>query len=119
MVPVRPEPSDLPQIKRAFRAARFMRWSSLPVLVASGVFSSFIGHLTAWQIGLALFLLTLVTTMIIGYNKARCPNCGQVWGVGVVPWLGIGGGITRLEVDETETLVCRRCRLDIGPALRE
>jgi hypothetical protein len=104
----------MPQIKKAFRAAQRMRW--LPGL-AGLVFAApacVIGSLTSWQVGLGFFLILEASVMAAGYQAARCPKCGQVWGLGVVWWIG-----SSASVSELGTFVCRRCRLDIGLGLRD
>jgi hypothetical protein len=112
--PIRPEPADLPQIKKAFRAAQRMRW--LPGL-AGLVFaapSCAIGSRTNWQIGLGFFLIMEASVTVAGYQTARCPKCGQVWGIGALWCVGSSG-----RANELGTFVCRKCRLDIGLGLRD
>jgi hypothetical protein len=87
------------------------------------VFSIFTGMIVAWYVGVAILILSWgVLFIIVGHWQARCPRCGQVW------WDGMGGtgfmgwyGPTELaaQKDEAETLVCRRCRLDIGLGLED
>ena len=82
-----------------------------------------IGGTTAWYIGVLVFIAIWGTLFIYGYRAARCPRCGQVWwsGMGtlaVAPWWYAAGEFAAQE-DETESFVCRRCRLDIGLGLRE
>lgn len=81
-----------------------------------------IGASTAWYLGVISFLTTWGILFIYGYSCARCPRCGQVWwsGMGtlaVAPWwFAITG--SAVHQDETESFVCRRCRLDLGWAFR-
>jgi hypothetical protein len=84
--------------------------------------SIIIGASTAWYFGVLALALMWGALFIFGYSAARCPHCGQVWwsGMGtlaVAPWLF---AVTEQAVqeDETESFVCRRCRLDIGLGLR-
>ena len=76
-----------------------------------------------WYFGVTVFLVTWAALFIYGYSAARCPRCGQVWwsGMGtlaVAPWWFAASESAEHE-DETESMVCRRCRLDIGLGLRE
>ena len=111
--PIPAEPADMPQIRRAFRVARRMRW--LPALVGAvcAPIVYLIGSITTWYVGLGVFVILEAVVMAVGYSAARCPKCGQVWGIGMVWWAGYNGAT------ELKTLVCRRCRTDIRFALRE
>lgn len=112
--PVRPEPADVPQIKRAFRVARRMQWLPLLTGLPCGLGACFIGSFTSWYIGLSVFVIVQSAVMAVGFSLARCPKCGKVWGISELWRVGILG-----EADnELETLVCQRCRLDIGFGLR-
>src|SRR3954471_22252349 len=116
--PVRAEPEERPKVKRAMRAARIMKFCALPV-TALGLLAAFvIGGTSHWYFGLAVFFL-LAPFFILGYSTARCPHCGQVWwGEGTL-WVRHGGVEYPPTDDETESMVCRRCRLEIGLGLRE
>ena len=84
---------------------------SAVVLVATII----VGRTTEWYYGAAVLVVSL-PFFILGYLAARCPHCGQVWW-GTQPWTSADG--VDQTVDETDTMVCRRCRLDIGLGLRE
>jgi hypothetical protein len=116
MSPVRPEPEERPKIKRAMRAARIMKWGA-PLLGGLGLIAAMVvGATSHWYSGVAVFVI-LALCFILGYSAARCPHCGQVWwGEGTLR-VGYGGG--EYTEDETESMVCRRCRLDIRLGLRE
>src|SRR5947208_1394149 len=107
--PIPPEPADIPQIKRAFKAARRTQWLPAVVGLVCAPGAWLIGTVTTWYIGLALVFAVEALVIVIGCTASRCPKCGRCWGTG-----GIGGIETELT-----TLVCRRCRLDIGPGLRD
>jgi hypothetical protein len=75
-----------------------------------------VGRTTEWYFGVGVLVVSL-PFFILGYLAARCPHCGQVWwgeGLGRVSVDGVDQ-----TVDETDTMVCRRCRLDIRLGLRE
>lgn len=91
-----------------------MRWVPALVGVVCVPLACFIGSLTTWYVGLGLYLVFVATTTAIGYSAARCPKCGQVWGIGVFWWAGYCGA-----ANELGTFVCRSCRLDIGLGLRD
>jgi hypothetical protein len=120
-LPIPPTPEERPKIRKAIRVARFMKWYATPISGLSLVFSILAGMVVAWYVGVVILILSWgVLFIIVGYWLARCPRCGQVW------WDGMGGtgfmgwyGPTELaaQKDEAETLVCRRCRLDIGLGL--
>ncbi len=120
MRPLRPDRAEHPKIKRAFRAAKFMKWGSVPLAGVAAVVAVVIGGSSAWYFGLGVFLLAWGVLFILGYSTARCPRCGQVWWswMGLLvfaPWwlIAMGGE------DETDSFVCRKCNLDIGLGLRE
>ena len=105
------------------RAARFMKWGATPLAGVATIAAVIIGASSAWYFGVIAFLVMWSVLFIFGYTCARCPRCGQVWwsGMGtlaVAPWWY---SITEsaAQEDETESFVCRRCRLDIGLGLRE
>jgi hypothetical protein len=120
MRPIRPDPSEYPKIQKAFRAARFMKWWSGILLVVSGFFSIMVGLYTVWYLGLGLLLLLWGILLVGGFSQARCPHCGQVWWSILVflPLVPIWLLIVPEDVEETNTFVCRRCRLDIGMGLK-
>jgi hypothetical protein len=121
MRPVRPEPSEYPNIRKAFRAAKFMKWWSMILLGFTAFLSFVVGRYTVWYLGLGLLLILWGVLLIAGYSKARCPHCGQIWWSSrttllfIVPILLLFMGE---DLDETESYVCRRCRLDIGYGLK-
>ncbi len=121
--PVRPEPAEFPAIKNAMRAARFMKWGAPVVAAAAVILSVAIGKITVWYVGLALVAALWAALYGFGYCAARCPHCGQIWWsalgfFGTAPWGLMEFGPAAQEA-ETESFVCRRCRLDIGSALRQ
>jgi hypothetical protein len=109
--PVRPEPAECPKIKKAMRAARFMKgWA--PLVAGTALIAAIIiGGTCEWYFGVIVFTVSWAALFIFCYSAARCPRCGQVW------W----GDPDAAAVtdDETESMVCRTCRLDIGLGLRE
>ena len=119
MRPIRPDRTEHSKIRKAFRAATFMKWGSVPLVGIAAIIALLIGSSSQWYLGLGFLLLAWAALLIFGFSKARCPRCGQVWwsrtGMFVVsPWLILFGG-----EDETDSFVCRRCNLDIGYGLRE
>ena len=117
MRPIRPEPEDRPKIKRAMRATRIMQWIS--GLIGFVVLAAIIvGETTEWYFGVGVFVVSL-PFFTLGYLAARCPRCGQVWWGEGPGWASYGDVEDPTTVDETETMVCRRCRLDIALGLRE
>ena len=121
--PVPPEPSEYPRIKSAIRAARFMKWGATPIAGVFLIIAIIVGGVRVWSLGLAVLMLSWGTLFIFGYAFARCPRCGQVWWSGMSSIAVVGGWFALAEnaaqEDETESYVCRRCRLNIGLALRE
>ena len=102
------------------RAARFMKWMANPLAGVAMVSSVIVGATTVWYVGAAIFLVPCGALYFFGYSRARCPHCGQVWWPSPfmsAPWWSAATEYTRQE-DETESFVCRRCRIDIGIALR-
>ncbi len=104
------------------RAARFMKWGAPVAAVAALALSVTVGAITVWYVGAALLGILCGALYVFGYAAARCPHCGQVWWsalgmFGAAPWglMECGSGAQEAE---TESFICRRCRLDIGPALR-
>ena len=120
MSPIRPDRSEHARIRRAFRAATFMKWASVPLMLLAGIVAVLIASFSSRPyLGLGFLLFSWAALLLFGYLRARCPRCGQVWwsrtGMFVVsPWLILFGG-----EDETDSFVCRRCNLDIGYGLRE
>lgn len=122
-LPIPPTPEERPKVRKAIRVARFMKWYATPISGLTLVFSILAGMVVAWYVGVVILILSWGVLFIgVGYWLARCPRCGQVWcdgmfGIGFMGWLG------PMELkplkDETETFVCRRCRLDIGLALSD
>jgi hypothetical protein len=119
---VRPEPEECPKIKKAMRAALFMKWIAVPLAWLTAIIGLVIILDSAWYLGLGIFVLTWGILFGLGAALARCPRCGQVWWsrmtmVTFTPWSAIVNRI--LDPGETESLVCRNCYLDIGVGLRE
>ena len=119
MRPMRPDRAEQPKIRRAFRAATFMKWGAVPLMGIAQIIAFFIGWTIGWHLGLAFLLVAWGMLFIVGYATARCPRCGQVWWSRTVmfvvaPWLILFGGD-----DETDSFVCRKCGLDIGFGLRQ
>jgi len=117
MLPVRPEPEERPKIKRAMRAARIMKWGARPVAGLALLIALMVGGTSKWYFGLAMFVVISGPFFIFIYSAARCPRCGQMWWP-EGPFQAQYGGYTATG-GETESMVCRRCRLDIGLGLRE
>jgi len=119
--PVRPDPSEFPRIKRAMRAARFMKWVAPLIGGAATIASLIFVASNGWYVGALIYLISHGALYIVGYSLARCPHCGQVWWPGAflyAPWWP--GSTERLSQEpETESFVCRRCRVDIGLAFRD
>jgi hypothetical protein len=123
MRPIRPDRSECPRIKKAIRAARFMKWGATPLAGLALIVAIVVGVSSSWYVGLGIFVATWAVLFIVGYSTARCPHCGQVWWsalsmVAFAPWWAVAV-LAAEQGDETETYVCRRCRIDIGFALRE
>src|ERR1051325_11554574 len=104
MLPVRPEPEERPKIKRAMRAARILKWGGRSVVGLALLLGLMVGGTSRWYFAVAVFLIIFGPFFVFTYWGARCPLCGQLWGG---------------TADETESIVCSRCRLDIGLGLRE
>src|SRR2546427_11531129 len=79
MRPVPPEPAEYPQIRRAMRAARFMKLGAPIVAVVTMVLSIIVGASKAWHFGISALVVSWGMLYVIGYSAARCPHCGQVW----------------------------------------
>jgi len=121
--PIPPEPAERPRIRKAMRAAHFMKWATPPVFIGSLVAAFMVGWDTVWYAGAILLVIAWGAYFGLGYSLARCPRCGQVWwgnrsGRHPAPWW-CGIKVSPPDADETESFVCRRCRLNIGLALRE
>ena len=109
------------------RVARFMKWYATPLSGLTLVFSMLAGMIVAWYVGVVILILSLgVLFIIVGHYLARCPRCGQVWwdglgGTGFAAWNGgwFAPRVLAPVKEETETFVCRRCRLDIGLGLED
>ena len=124
-LPIPPTPEERPKIRKAIRVARFMNWYATPISGLALVFSIFAGMIVAWYVGIVILILSWgVLFIIAGHCLARCPRCGQVWwdgmgGTGFAAWNGGWFAPIAPRKDETETFVCRRCRLDIGRGLED
>jgi hypothetical protein len=115
--PVPPDPEERPKIQRAMRAARIMRFCAIPLAGFGLVAALIVGGTSHWYWGGAV-IAALALFLILGYSAARCPRCGQVWwGEGMLR-VRYGGIEYPPTEDETRSMICRRCRLDIGLGLR-
>ncbi len=119
MALIRPDRAEHRKIKKAFRAATFMKWGAVPLMGIGIILAVVIGASAGRYFGLGVFLLAWGILFVGGYSTARCPRCGQVWWSRTVmffvaPWLILFGG-----EDETDSFVCRKYGLDIGFGLRE
>ena len=76
-----------------------------------------VGATSEWYFGAAVFIVICAPFFIFVYSAARCPHCGQVWWAEGTRWARYGGVEYPPTEDETESMVCRRCRLDIGVGL--
>src|SRR4051812_9024927 len=119
MRPICPDRSEHARIRRAFRAATFMKWGSVPLMGIALIVARLIRYSSGGHSGLLFLLLAWGTLLGFGYAMARCPRCGQVWWSKtamfiIAPWLILLGGD-----DETDSFVCRKCGLDIGFGLRD
>ena len=119
MRPIRPEPEEKPKIKRAMRAARIMNFAGQPVAVLGLVAALIVGGTFRWYFGVAVFVVILAPFFIFVGSAARCPRCGQVWWGRSGDWERPGEPGYAVIEQETESMVCRRCRLDIGLGMRE
>jgi hypothetical protein len=113
------------QVRRAFRAARVMKWSGLPTLVLLLV-TAYVGFSAGIAIGIGsivVLMIGLVAAAVLLFNRARCPQCGTKWycsmrGIGLMPVWWVMRRIGEDSPDETEDFKCRQCGLDLGPYLR-
>jgi hypothetical protein len=55
MRPIRPEPSECPKIKKAMRAARFMKWGATPLSGLALLAAVIIGVTSEWYYGVMMF----------------------------------------------------------------
>ena len=118
MRPIRPDRAEHAKIRKAFRAATFMKWGSVPLMGIALFVAGMIGYSSHGYFGLGFLLLAWGALLGFGYATARCPRCGQVWwsktaAFVISPWLILFGC-----EDETDSFVCRRCHLDIGIGLK-
>src|ERR1041384_6100852 len=115
-LPIPPTPEERPKIRKAIRVARFLKWYATLIAGLTLMFSLFAAMFVAWYVGVVILILSWgVLFIIVGYWLARCPRCGHVWwdGMGGTGFMGWVGPTERAGLkDETETFVCRRCRLD-------
>jgi hypothetical protein len=115
---VRPDPSEHRKIRRAFRAATFMKWASVPLMGSALIISGLIAYSSRGYFGLAFLVFVWGSLLVFGYAKARCPRCGQVWWPRTALFVIAPILILFISEDETDSFVCRRCQLDIGAGLR-
>ena len=97
------------------RAARIMKGITGPMLGLVLLAATIVGGTTEWYFGVGVLVVSL-PFFILGYLAARCPHCGQVWWA-TPPWASADG--VDQTADETDSMVCRRCHLDIGLGLRD
>src|SRR4051812_10454898 len=107
MCPIPPAPTEHAKIKKAFRAATFMKWGSIPLMGTALFVGRFIRYSSGGYWGTVFILLAWGTLFGLGYIMARCPRCGQVWWSKTVtfviaPWMILFG-----REDETDSFVCR------------
>jgi hypothetical protein len=119
---VRPEPEECLKIRQAMRVARFMKWIAVPVAWLAALIGLMLTLGSSWRLGLGIIVLAWGMLFGLGTAMARCPRCGQVWWsrmttVTFTPWSAVVDRM--LDPGETESLVCRRCYLDIAVGLRE
>src|SRR5271157_680086 len=105
---IRPDRAEHAMIRKAFRAATFMKWCSVPLMGIALVGALLTGSFLGRYFGLGFLLVAWAALLGFGYTMARCPRCGQVWWSRtamflVCPWLILFGGD-----DETDSFVCRR-----------
>jgi hypothetical protein len=119
--PIEPDPAECPKIRKAMRVARFMKWGAPFLTGIIALVAILVGVMLAWFWGVAVFAISWVALLVVGYSLARCPRCGQVWW-SVLAVFGLSAVIESAargtQEDETESFVCRRCRLDIGLGLK-
>ena len=104
--PVHPEPAEFPLIRKAMRAARFMKWAAPVAATAAVLLSVAIAIITAWYVGLVLVAILWAALYGFGYGAARCPHCGQMWWsalgmFGSAPWglMEYGAGAQEAETE--------------------
>ncbi|MDB6029994.1 MAG: hypothetical protein JWM16_332, partial [Verrucomicrobiales bacterium] len=51
MRPIRPDRTEHSKIKKAFRAATFMKWGSVPLVGIAAIFALRIGSASHWYFG--------------------------------------------------------------------
>ena len=118
--PIRPDRAEHVKIRKAFRAATFMKWGSVPLMLLAGVVAILIASFSSRRfLGLGFLLLAWSTLLVFGYSRARCPRCGQIWWSRTGLFLIAPVLILFGDEDEMDSFVCRRCGLDIGFGLRE
>ena len=85
------------------------------------IVSIMVGATIAPYVGILVFLIACGALGLFGLSLARCPHCGQLWWPSPfvnAPWRPADKEFLPQE-DETQSFVCRRCRIDIGLALRD
>ena len=125
MMQKQPEVSS-ESVKRAFRAAKLIKFSGVPAAVVTIVLSvgGFAIHAALGMLIIAICLLSMVATCSVLFVQAKCPKCGvRWWDNTFVP--SVTGSALRALIEpstetgrETEDFKCRRCGLEIGPYLR-
>src|SRR5258705_6069319 len=115
MRPIPPDPNEHRRIRKAYRAAVIADWTGRPMALISLVSALLTWRAfgTLW----AVIVLAVPWALFLGiaFGLARYPRCGQRWSL---PAGGAGLTNTSDPEAETESFVCRRCRVHIGLALR-
>ena len=111
------------KVIRAYKAARFMKYGSVPLSLVAIIVAIILGATFHWSAGLIFFLVSWLTLLVCGYRNTRCPSCGQIWWSWIAmffiaPWWIVMTGLSEMT-DELESMKCRKCDLEIGPHLRE
>ena len=101
-----------------------MKWGVAPITGVVMIVSIIVGASIAKYVGVLTFLISCGAFYFFGFSLARCPHCGQVWWGRTylfAPWWPKWSGEPESmpQEDETESFICRRCRIDIGLALRD
>ncbi len=67
--PVPPEPAEYPRVKKAMRAARFMKWGAVPLAWLAAIVAIGIGASSRWYVGLGFFLIAAAFAVADGINN--------------------------------------------------
>jgi hypothetical protein len=116
------------RIKTAFFLTKFLKWFgsiiisifALSFLILAIAISKSVGVI--FFLGFLGFFTGFLFVVFMAFMFCNCPKCGQTWWS--FPSL-LGFGIFSLSMhlesggDETETLKCRRCKLELGAYLKK